>query len=37
MRPAMPLMPIGDVFGTIVIMTVAFLAEVALFTLLGTF
>lgn len=33
----MPLMPIGDVFGTIAIMTVAFLAEVALFALLGIF
>jgi hypothetical protein len=33
----MPLMPIGNVFLTVAIMTLAFLAEVAVFALLGIF
>jgi hypothetical protein len=33
----MPLMPIGDVFLTVVIMTTAFIAEVVFLALLGMF
>ncbi len=33
----MPIMPIGDVFLTVAIMTLAFLGEVAVFVLLGIF
>lgn len=33
----MPLMPIGDVFFTVAIMTLAFVGEVAVFALLGIF
>lgn len=33
----MPLMPLGDMFATVAIMVVAFLAEVAFFVLLGIF
>ena len=34
---AIPLMPLGDVFATVAIMVIAFLAEVAFFVLLGIF
>lgn len=33
----MPFMPIGDVFLTVAVMTLAFLGEVAVFALLGIF
>lgn len=33
----MPLMPMGDVFPTVTIMALTFLAEVAFFVLLGMF
>lgn len=33
----MPLMPMGDVFLTVIIMALTFLAEVAFFVLLGMF
>ncbi|MGY4622453.1 hypothetical protein ACVWY3_000209 [Bradyrhizobium sp. USDA 4486] len=33
----MPLMPMGEVFFTVAIMAVTFLAEIAIFALLGMF